>query len=118
MQEWEPGVEWGAPAFGCGFAESLKRRNEFLPWIEQWSPDYLLSPDDPPIYFENNWGLTQPDDVGKTDYLVHSPRWSLGFQKIAQARGVPCFVKYPDHPTEKFTDIWDFLARQAKSLAD
>jgi hypothetical protein len=26
MQEWVPGVEWGAPALGCSFAESLKRR--------------------------------------------------------------------------------------------
>jgi acetyl esterase/lipase len=114
MQGWEPGVEWGAPAFGCSFAESLKRRDEFLPWIEKWSPDYLLSPDDPPIYFENNWGLTQPEGVGKMDYLVHSPRWGLGFQKVAAEQGVACYVKYPDHPTEKFADLWDFLARQGK----
>jgi len=114
MQEWEPGVEWGAPAFGCSFAESLKRRDEFLPLIEEWSPEYLLSKDDPPIYFENNWGLTQPDGVGKMDYLVHSPRWGLGFQKLAEERGVTCYVKYPEHPTEKFADIWDFLARQGK----
>lgn len=114
MQEWEPGVEWGAPAFGCSFAESLKRRDEFLPLIQQWSPDDLLSPDDPPIYFENNWGLTQPENVTRMDYLVHSPRWGLGFQKLAQAQGVSCFVKYPDHPTEKYADIWDFLARMGK----
>jgi acetyl esterase/lipase len=114
MQSWVPGVEWGAPAFGCGFGESLKRRDELLPWIEKWSPDYLLSPDDPPIYFENNWGLTQPEGVGKMDYLVHSPRWALGFQEIARERGVACYVKYPDHPTERFTGIWDFLAKQGK----
>ena len=90
----------------------LARRDEFLPWIEQWSPENLLSKDDPPIYFENNWGLTRPDGVGKKDYLVHSPRWALGFQEIARERGVACFVKYPDHPSEEFADIWDFLARQ------
>jgi hypothetical protein len=114
MQEWVPGVEWGAPAFGCSFAESLKRRDEFLPLIEKWSPENLLHKGDPPIYFENNWGLNQPEGVAKMDYLVHSPRWALGFQKIAQERGVMCYVKYPDHPTEKFADIWDFLARQGK----
>jgi acetyl esterase/lipase len=114
MQEWVPGVEWGAPAFGCSFAESLKRRDELLPLIKKWSPETLLHKGGPPIYFENNWGLTQPDGVAKMDYLVHSPRWALGFQKIAQERGVMCYVKYPDHPTEKFADIWDFLARQGK----
>ena len=118
MQEWVPGVEWGAPAFGCSFTESLKRRQEFLPLIEQWSPETLLSKDDPPIYFENNWGLTQPDDVERMDYLVHSPRWALGFQNIAQECGVTCYVKYPDHPTAKFTDLWDFLARQGKDAAN
>ena len=114
MQEWVPGVEWGAPAFGCSFAESLKRRDEFLPLIEKWSPENLLHKGGPPIYFENNWGLSQPEGVAKTDYLVHSPRWALGFQKMARERGVICYIKYPDHPTEKFADIWDFLARQGR----
>jgi hypothetical protein len=66
----------------------------------------------PPIYFENNWGLTKPDGVGEMDYLVHSPRWGLGFQKIAQERGVTCYVKFPGHPSEKYADIWDFLVRE------
>ena len=118
MQEWVPGVEWGAPAFGCAFAESLKRRDEFLPLIEQWSPECLLSKDDPPIYFENNWGLTRPDGVGAMDYLAHSPRWALGFQTLARQRGVTCHVKFPGHPTETFADIWDFLVRQGKSSAE
>jgi hypothetical protein len=114
MQGWVPEVEWGAPAFGCSFKESLKRRDELLPLIEQWSPENLLNKNCPPIYFENNWGLNQPDGVTKMDYLVHSPRWALGFQKIAQERGVICYVKYPNHPSEKFADIWDFLAKQGK----
>jgi len=115
MQDWEPGVEWGAPALGYGFAESLKRREELLPVIAQWSPEALLNKDTPPVYFENNWGLTRPDGVGEMDYRVHSPRWGLGFQKIARERGVTCYVKYPDHPSEKYADIWDFFVRELKS---
>ena len=42
MQEWVPGVKWGAPALGCSFEESLKSRDKLLPVIEAWSPDYLL----------------------------------------------------------------------------
>lgn len=110
MQEWVLGVEWGAPALGCSFKESLKRYDELLPIIKKWSPDYLLHPGVPPLYFENNWGLTRPEGVMEADYKVHSPAWSLGFQKLAEKAGVTCHVKYPGHPSEKYTDTWDFLA--------
>jgi acetyl esterase/lipase len=109
MRRWVPGVEWGAPALGCSFAESLERRDELLPLINEWSPDALVHEGAPPIYFENEWGLAKPDDVEERNYLVHSPRWALGFQEIAQKRGAACYVKYLDHPTDGYTDIWDFL---------
>ena len=112
MQEWVPGVEWGAPALGCSFADSLARRDELLPVINRWSPDALVHAGAPPIYFENEWGLTKPDDVEERNYLVHSPRWALGFQKIAQHRGATCYVRYLDHPTEGYASIWDFFLKQ------
>ncbi len=114
MQEWVPGVEWGAPALGCSFRESLKRRDELLPAITKWSPDALLHAGTPPLYFENNWGLTRPDGVGEADYKVHSPAWSLGFQKLARQAGVVCYVKYPGHPSEQYDDTWDFLVRELR----
>jgi len=52
----------GCSRLGCSFEESLTRREELLPLISQWSPEALLNKDTPPIYFENNWGLTKPDD--------------------------------------------------------
>jgi acetyl esterase/lipase len=115
MQEWVPGVQWGAPAFGYSFPESLKRREELLPLISQWSPDALVNKDAPPIYFENEWGLTKPDTVTEANYKVHSPAWALGFQKIAQERGATCYVKFLGHPSEKYADIWDFLVKQVGS---
>ena len=112
MQEWVPGVKWGAPALGCNFEESLKRRDELLSIIEKWSPDALLHKGAAPIYFENNWGLTQPENVTEMDYKVHSPAWALGFQTLAQKAGIVCHVKYPDHPTERYKDIWDFIVQE------
>ena len=117
MQLWVPGVKWGAPALGCGFEESLKRREELLPLIESWSPDALLHKGGTPIYFENNWGLTPPENVTEMDYKVHSPAWALGFQKLAQQAGVVCHVKYPDHPTDSYKDIWDFLVQELQTRA-
>lgn len=117
MQKWVPGVMWGAPALGCAFEESLKRRAELLPLIKQWSPDWLLHRGAAPIYFENNWDLTRPADVKEMDYKVHAPAWGLGFQKLAQQAGATCLVKYPEHPTEGYTDIWDFIVKQLKTAA-
>lgn len=115
MQEWVPGVKWGAPALGCSFEESLKRRDELEPLIAQWSPDALLHKGAAPIYFEYNWGLTKPENVSEMDYLVHSPAWALGFQKLAEKNDVTCLLKYPGHPTEGYQDVWDFLFKQLKA---
>jgi acetyl esterase/lipase len=114
MQEWVPGVKWGAPSLGCDFDTSLKRRDELLPIIKRWSPDWLLHKGAAPIYFENEWGLTQPKDITEGNYTVHSPAWGLGFQKLAQQAGVQCYNKFPDHPTNGFNDIWDFIVKQLR----
>ena len=117
MQEWVPGVKWGAPALGCSFEESLKRRDELLPIIQKWSPDYLLHEGAAPMFFENEWGLTKPEDITQNNYDVHSPRWALGFQKLAQQAGAVCHVKFPGHPTDGYKDIWDFIVPQLQSYA-
>ena len=112
MQEWVPGVKWGAPAFGMSFEDSLKHRDELLPLIKRWSPDHLLHKDAAPMFFENEWGQTKPDDVTQANYDVHCPRWALGFQKLALAAGAECHVKFPGHPADDpAKDIWDFVAR-------
>jgi hypothetical protein len=115
MQDWVPGVKWGAPALGCGFEESLQRREELLPLIDKWSPDHLLHKGAAPIYFEYNWGLTQPDGVTEMDYKVHSPAWALGFQTLARGAGVECYVKYPGHASERYADVWDFLVKELQA---
>jgi acetyl esterase/lipase len=75
MQEWVADVKWGAPALGVSFEESLKRRDELLPIINKWSPDKLVGKDSAPIYFENEWGLTKPDDITQPNYDTHCPAW-------------------------------------------
>ena len=130
MQEWVPGVKWGAPALGCSFEDSLKQRDDLLPVIKKWSPDWLLHKNAAPMYFENEWGMTKPDDTIETttgangkktekrtpitqnNYDVHSPAWAVGFQKLALAAGATCYVKYPGHPTEEYDDIWNFIVKQ------
>ena len=117
MQEWVPGVKWGAPAFGCSFEDSLKKRDELLPIINRWSPDALLHKGAAPIYFENEWGLTQPEKITVDNYKVHSPAWAVGFQKLALAARVDCQIKYPGHPTDGYADIWDFIVKKLTAPA-
>ena len=74
------------PGFGT-FAHLDDRRDELLPLIKRWSPDHLLHKDAAPMFFENEWGQTKPDDVTQANYDVHCPRWALGFQKLALVAG-------------------------------
>ncbi len=50
--------------------------------------------------------------VGGGSHTVHSPAWAVGFQKLAEKAGATVYVKFPDHPTDKYKDIWDFIAQQ------
>lgn len=86
-----------------------------LPVIKKWSPDWLLSKHAAPMYFENEWGMTKPEDNTQNNYDVHSPAWAVGFQKLALAAGATCHVKYPGHPTEGYDDIWNFIVKQLTS---
>ena len=95
VREWVPGVEWGVPALGYSFAESLKRHDELQPLISQWSPEALLKEGDPPIYFEYNWGLTKPNDIQQANYLVHSPAWGLGFKSSPRNITSPVTLSSP-----------------------
>ena len=47
-----------------------------------------------------------------TRYKVHAPMWGLGFQKLARQAGVVCHVKFPDHSTDGYNDIWDFIVKE------
>ena len=115
MQEWVPGVKWGAPAFGCSFEESLARREELLPLIKQWSPEKLLNKDSAPICFGNEWGLAQPENVTEGNYKTHSPAWGVGFKKESEKFWVRCCNIYPGHPEPGYNDFWDFLIKELKA---
>jgi acetyl esterase/lipase len=120
MREWVPGVVWGFWTFEPGvrnspseeeFQKFLGRRSEWMPYIEKYSPDYLLSKDTPPIYFNYGKSPLDPPDP-KMGQLIHSPKWGVGFQKLAQERGVPCYITYEGHPSEKYANVTDFLLQQ------
>ena len=120
LMEWNPGVEWGAPAWGGTVADTLKKHNELLPVISKWSPEYFVTKDTPPMFIENEWGLTKPEDpkITLANYQTHSPLWGIGLKKYVERFGVTCYQKYLGHPSEKYTDIWDFLAKRLQAVPE
>lgn len=114
LQEWSPGIKWGAPALGVGFDESLQKRDQFLPALETWSPDHLVNKDTVPICFGNQWGLTCPPNVKMAEYIVHTPTLALGFQKLAASKGdASVYCSFPGHPPgHGYGDMNDFLFKQ------
>jgi len=108
MQEWVPGVEWGAPSLGMSFADSLKNYDKVLPYLKEYSPDWLVNKETPPLYFYNNEGLIPAAGVDPMGGKVHSPAWGLGFQRLALERSdANVYVQYPGHasPFPSFTNF-------------
>jgi len=112
LMEWNPGVEWGAPAWGCTTQQALQRHDELLPVIKKWSPEYLVTKDTPPMFIDNHFGLTQPPDVSLATFQTHSPLWGIGLKKYVEQFGVTCYQMYPGHPSEKYNGAWDFLIKR------
>lgn len=51
LREWMPNYRYGAHAFGLsGLDAVIEKREEILPWIEEYSPMSHVSKDDPPIF--------------------------------------------------------------------
>jgi hypothetical protein len=118
MRAWVgPELTYGPHAFGlpnnaAGFADFLKRREEFAPLLPKLSPAALLSPDDPPVFLFYGRGLTPVEPL--TPYYTHSPKFGLGFKVEADRVGVACTVSYADMPDRPRESTTAFLI---KSLA-
>jgi acetyl esterase/lipase len=118
IHEWNPGVVWGYWLFEFDpksltskpdFDKWLADRAEWLPYIEKYSSDRLLTKDAPPMYLQYGQTLPAPGSNPTSSELVHSPRWALAFQKLAQQRGATVYVQFPGHPPEKYKGISEFI---------
>lgn len=122
IHEWNPGCAWGywaceTPAdhnWGsiAYFNKYLADRDQWLPVIKKYSPEWLITKDAPPIYFSYGQTLPAPGMTPTSGELVHSPLWAIGFMKVAQDLGVPCYLQYPGHPAGKYNGDADFVMQQ------
>lgn len=107
MKEWTPNSRYGGHAFGVRkFDEFLAKREELLPWINEFSPYALVTRDDPPIYL----GYSAPPAIGQEQKdPTHTANFGLKLQEHCQKIGVPCELVYPGAPDANHASETEFL---------
>lgn len=121
MKEWTPNSTYGGHAFGfkgdpakkiSTFAEFLAGRDKILPWIAEYSPYALVTPDDPPIYMT----FGAPPAMGQTQKdPTHTANFGVKLQEKLQSAGVPSEIVYPGAPDVKHPKVQDYLIDKLKA---
>ncbi len=127
MKEWTPNSRYGGHAFGLvrdpknkdpqhqkdnSFEAFLAKRDEFMPWIKQYSPYHLVSAGDSPIYMTYNavpgLGQEQKDPT-------HTSNFGVKLQEHCKANGVPCELWYPGSTETKIATAHEYLIATLKA---
>ncbi|MCB1120787.1 MAG: alpha/beta hydrolase [Verrucomicrobiae bacterium] len=113
MVEWTPNSRYGGHAFGKkNFAQFLAERESILPWIAEYSPYALVTPDDPPVYCF----FSAPPAIGQDQKdPTHTSNFGVKLQEHCQEIGVECSVVYPGAPEVKFENATDYLIATLKA---
>jgi acetyl esterase/lipase len=107
MTAWIPNNNYGAHAFGFKgdparglnpYQQFAAERSQILPWIAEYSPYALLTPDDPPIYLIYN---TPPAMGEPQQSTAHSANFGVKLQERCRELGVECELVYPGAPEVK-----------------
>lgn len=114
MQSWIPNNQYGNHAFGLGsMQEFLDQREQLMPWIEQFSPYALATPDDPPVllFYDNPPNPGQPYKDPP-----HSANYGAGLAEKLKALNIEHEINYnTDSARMKYPDLFGFLLHQLKA---
>jgi len=107
MKAWTPNSRYGGHAFGVkNFAQFLQKRDEIMPWIQEYSPYANVSKDDPPVYLLYN----SPPELGKAQRdPTHTSNFGVKLQEHCIATGVRCELVYPGAKGTTHASTTDFL---------
>ena len=119
MQDWIPNSTYGSHAFGIfkvtvgkrqrDFQLFLAKRDEIMPWIQEYSPFHLVSKDDPPVYmFYNN--APAKGEIAKDP--THSANFGILLREKLNHAGVPCELSYPGAPDSTHKTVLAYLIAQ------
>jgi len=116
MKEWTPNSRYGSHAFGIfkeggqayqsDFEAFLARRDEILPWINEYSPYALVSSDDPPVYLF----YSQPPALGEDQSdPTHTSNFGVKLQEQLSSVGVKSELVYPGAPDVEHETVEAYL---------
>ena len=123
MRAWTPNSRYGGHAFGftgnkekglSQFEEYLANRDKILPWIAEYSPYALVTPDDPPValYFGAAPALGQEQKDP-----THTANFGVKLQERCRELGVSCELVYPGAPEVKHPTAQAYLLARLKAPA-
>jgi acetyl esterase/lipase len=123
LREWIPNSIYGGHAFGFA-AQGRTRAEEFdllianrekvLPWIKEYSPIELVTPDDPPIYLDYPNQRTPPAVGQREADPTHSAMYGVKLAEKLQSAGVEAVVAYPGKEDPQYGSITKFLIAKLK----
>lgn len=102
MKEWMPNSNYGSHAFGIfkdvngkpqrDFEAFLAKREEILPWIQEYSPFHLVSAGDPPVHLTYS---RVPQKGEASEDPTHSACFGVLLKEQLDSVGVGCELVYP-----------------------
>jgi acetyl esterase/lipase len=113
MREWIPNNDYGHHAFALpSYQAFLDQREKLMPWIEEYSPLSLVTPDDPPTYlfYDSEPALGQP-----AKDPPHSANFGVSLAEKLKSAGVECEFNHHGATGVKRPDIFGFIAEKLKS---
>ncbi|MCF7973734.1 MAG: alpha/beta hydrolase fold domain-containing protein, partial [Phycisphaerae bacterium] len=115
MKEWTPNSRYGGHAFGKrNFEQFLADRESILPWIAEYSPYALVTPDDPPVCLL----YSTPPALGQVQKdPTHTSNFGVKLQEKCMDVGVPCEFVYTADADTRHILASDFLIKTLKALA-
>ncbi|MFT5129480.1 MAG: acetyl esterase/lipase [Rhodothermales bacterium] len=107
MKAWTPNSRYGGHAFGLrNFADFLAGREKILPWIAEYSPYALVTPDDPPVWL--TYGARPAIGKPQKD-PTHTSNFGVKLQEHCASIGVSCELRYPGAPASAHESATAYL---------
>ncbi len=116
MKEWIPNNNYGHHAFLLpNYEDFIAKREELLPFINEFSPYVLVTDKAPPVYlfYDSLPAMGQP-----AKDPPHSANFGLGLAEKLRTLGVKFEFNYPGSKELRHPDIFGFIVEELKGPAE
>lgn len=113
LREWMPNYRYGAHAFGLPNLDVvMEKREEVMPWIQEYSPFSHVSKDDPPIAMFYNGEVPKMGSSPKDP--THSGVMGLTLAEKLKEVGVDVYLKVPGVEKPEYNSSTEYLIAKLK----